>query len=177
MVTSTARIGTPPMAGATLAVATAFVGASFLRFGVGPEAILAAYFSCVLVVVSAIDLERRILPNRIVVPSTIVMLAGRIALEPSRTWEWILAGVAAFAFFYLIALVYPEGLGLGDVKLAALLGVGLGAAVVPAFVIGMTAAALYGIALLLLHGAEARKVTIAYGPFLAFGAMVALLVF
>ena len=127
MVTSTARIGTPPMVGATLAVATAFVGASLLRFGVGPEAIL--------------------------------------------------AGVAAFAFFYVIALVYPGGLGLGDVKLAALLGVGLGAAVLPAFVIGMTAAALYGIALLLLHGAKARKVTIAYGPFLGFGAMVALLVF
>ena len=66
---------------------------------------------------------------------------------------------------------------MGDVKLAALLGVGLGAAVVPAFVIGMTVAALYAIALLLRHGAKARKVTIAYGPFLAFGAMVALLVF
>jgi len=165
------------MVGATLAVATALVCASFLRFGVGPEAILAAYFSCVLVVLSAIDLDRRILPDRIVVPSTIIVLAGRIALEPSRTREWILAGVAAFAFFYVIALVYPGGLGLGDVKLAALLGVGLGAAVVPAFVIGMTAAALYGIALLVRHGPKARKATIAYGPFLAFGAIVAMLVF
>jgi leader peptidase (prepilin peptidase)/N-methyltransferase len=177
MVTSTARIGTPPLVGATLGVAIALVGASLLRFGVGPEAILAAYFSCVLVVLSAIDLERRILPNRIVVPSTIVVLAGRIALEPARTREWILAGAAAFAFFYVIALVYPGGLGLGDVKLAALLGVGLGAAVVPAFVIGMTAAAVYSIALLLRDGAKARKATIAYGPFLALGALVALLVF
>ena len=177
MVTSTARIGAPPMVGATLAVATAFIGASLLRFGLGPEGILGAYFSCVLVVLSAIDLEQRILPNRIVVPSTIVVLAGRIALEPGRTWEWVLAGFAAFVFLYVIALVYPGGLGLGDVKLAALLGVGLGAAVLPAFVIGMTAAALYGIALLLRDGAAARKTTIAYGPFLAFGALVALLVF
>ena len=177
MVTSALRTGTPPIVGATLALATALVGASLLRFGVGPEAILAAYFSCVLVVLSAIDLDRRILPNRIVVPSTIIVLAGRIALEPARTWEWVLAGVAACAFFYVIALVYPGGLGFGDVKLAALLGVGLGTAVVPAFVIGMTTAALYGIALLLRDGAAARKATIAYGPFLAFGALVALLVF
>lgn len=65
----------------------------------------------------------------------------------------------------------------GDVKLAALLGVGLGVAVVPAFVIGMTAAAVFSIALLLRHGTKARKETIAYGPFLAFGALVALFVF
>jgi len=91
MVTSVARIGAPPLVGAILAVATALVGASLVRFGVGPEAILAAYFSCVLVVLSAIDLERRVLPNRIVVPSTIVVLAARIALEPARTKEWILA--------------------------------------------------------------------------------------
>ena len=177
MVTSTARIEAPPLIGATLAIATAFVGASLVRFGVGLEAVLAAYFCCALVVLSAIDLERRVLPNRIVVPSTILVLAARIALEPARAWEWVIAGAGAFAFFYLIALLYPGGLGLGDVKLAALLGVGLGAAVVPAFVIGMTAAAMYGIALLLRHGRKAGKTTIAYGPFLAFGALVALFVF
>ena len=177
MVTSVARIGAPSLVGATLAVATALVGASLVRFGVGPEAILAAYFSCVLVVLSAIDLERRVLPNRIVVPSTIVVLAARIALEPARTKERILAGAAAFAFLYVIALAYPGGLGLGDVKLAALLGVGLGAAVVPAFVIGMTAAAIFSVALLLRDGPKARTATIAYGPFLAFGALVALFVF
>lgn len=174
---STARIQPSPFLGATLGVATAFVAASMLRFGVGPEAILAAYFCCVLVALSAIDLERRVLPNRIVVPSTVLVLAGRIALEPSRASEWVIAGAAAFTFFYLIALLYPGGLGLGDVKLAALLGVGLGAAVVPAFVIGMTAAAAYGIALLVRDGREARKATFAYGPFLALGALVALFVF
>lgn len=177
MVTSTARIGTPPLGGATVAVAAAFAGASLVRFGVGLEAVLAAYLSSVLVVLSAIDLERRILPNRIVVPSTILVLAARIMLEPARAQEWIVAGAAAFAFFFVIALVYPGGLGMGDVKLAALLGVGLGAAVVPAFVIGMTAAAVFSIALLLRHGTRARKATIAYGPFLAFGALVALFVF
>jgi len=177
MVTTTVRIGTASLLGPILAVSAAFVGASLLRFGAGPEAILAAYFACVLVALSAIDLERRILPNRILVPSMVVVLAGRIALEPGRTQEWVLAGAAAFAFFYVIALVYPGGLGLGDVKLAALLGFGLGAAVVPAFAIGMTAAAVYGIALLVRDGPKARKVTIAYGPFLAFGALVALFVF
>jgi leader peptidase (prepilin peptidase)/N-methyltransferase len=165
------------MLGATLAVATALVAASLVRFGVGPEAILAAYFSCVLVALSAIDLERRMLPNRIVVPSTILVLAARIALEPGRAQEWILAGAAAFAFFFVIALVYPGGLGMGDVKLAGLLGVGLGVAVVPAFVIGMTAAAIFSIGLLLRDGPSARKATIAYGPFLAFGGLVALFVF
>jgi leader peptidase (prepilin peptidase)/N-methyltransferase len=177
MVTPTARVEATPFIGATLAIATAFVGTSLIRFGVSPEAILAAYFCCVLVVLSAIDLERRVLPNRIVVPSTILVLAARIALEPPRAWEWVIAGAGAFAFFYVIALLYPGGLGLGDVKFAALLGVGLGAAVVPAFVIGMTAAAVYGIALLLRDGRKAGKATIAYGPFLAFGALIALFVF
>jgi leader peptidase (prepilin peptidase) / N-methyltransferase len=177
MVTSVARIGAPPMIGPTLVVSAALVCASVVRFGVGLEAIFAAYFSCVLVVLSATDLERRLLPNRIVVPSTILVLAARIALEPGRAQEWILGGLGAFAFFFVIALVYPGGLGMGDVKLAALLGVGLGAAVVPAFVIGMTAAAVFAIALLVRDGAAARKATIAYGPFLAFGALIALFVF
>lgn len=175
--TSTLRIAAPSLAVGTLAVGMASVAASLSRFGVGPEALLAAYFSCVVVLLSAIDLERRILPNRIVVPSTILVLAGRIALEPARSKEWILAGAAAFTFFFLIALTYPGGLGFGDVKFAALLGVGLGVAVIPAFVIGMTAAALFSVGLLLRDGATARKATIAYGPFLAFGALVALLVF
>jgi leader peptidase (prepilin peptidase)/N-methyltransferase len=177
MVTSTARIEASPFIAAALAVSTAFAGASLIRFGVGPESILAAYFCCVLVVLSAIDLERRVLPNRIVVPSTILVLAARIALEPGRAWEWVIAGAAAFAFFYLIAFLYPGGLGLGDVKFAALLGVGLGVAVVPAFVIGMTLAAVYSIGLLLRDGRKAAKTTIAYGPFLASGALIALFVF
>ena len=175
--TAAARIEASPFIGATLAVATAFVGASLIRFGVGAEAIVAAYFCCALVLLSAIDLERRVLPNRIVVPSTVLVLAARIALEPGRAWEWVIAGAGAFTFFYMIAIFYPGGLGFGDVKLAALLGVGLGAAVVPAFVIGMTAAAVYGVTLLLRDGREARKATIAYGPFLAFGALIALFVF
>jgi leader peptidase (prepilin peptidase) / N-methyltransferase len=177
LVTSAARIGAPPMAGRTLLVATVFTVASLARFGVSPEALVAAYFSSVLVVLSAIDLERRALPNRIVVPSTLLVLTARIALEPARATEWVLAGLASFGFLYVIALVYPGGLGMGDVKLAALLGVGLGAAVVPGFLIGMTAAALYSVVLLVRRGAKARKTTIAYGPFLALGAVIALFVF
>jgi leader peptidase (prepilin peptidase)/N-methyltransferase len=177
MVTSVARIGAPPMIGPTLGISAALVGASAVRFGVGVEAIVAAYLSCVLVVLAAIDLERRVLPNRIVLPSTIVVVTARIALEPGRAGEWVLAGLGAFAFLLVIALIYPGGMGMGDVKLAALLGVGLGAAVVPAFVIGMTAAAVFAIALLVRDGAAARKATIAYGPFLAFGALVSLFVF
>jgi leader peptidase (prepilin peptidase)/N-methyltransferase len=165
------------MAGTTLLVSTAFTVASVARFGVGAEALVAAYFSSVLVVLSAIDLKRRMLPNRIVVPSTVLVLTARIALEPGRTKEWVLAGLASFAFFCVIALVFPGGLGMGDVKLAALLGVGLGVAVVPGLALGMTAAALYSIDLLARNGAKARKRTIAYGPFLAFGAIVALFVF
>src|SRR5919108_500745 len=116
------------------------VAACFLRFGLSGRALVAAFFAAVLVVLSAIDVERRILPDVIVLPSTALVLAAQIALFPERTLEWVLASLGASLFLLLALLAYPSGMGFGDVKLALLLGAALGKAVTVGLMLGMLAA-------------------------------------
>lgn len=149
--------------------------ACLARFGLNGEGAVAAFLAIVLVVISAIDLERRIIPNRIVIPATAIVLVAQTALNPDRALEWAVAAVGAACFFLVPLLIHPTGLGMGDVKLAALLGAGLGAAVVGALVVGILAAAAVALVILVRGGAAARKRAIPFGPFLAFGAVVALL--
>jgi leader peptidase (prepilin peptidase) / N-methyltransferase len=161
-------------------VATASVAAflsllAVIRYGASGEAAVSVCGLCVLVVLSRHDLERRVIPNRIVVPAWIAILVARLAIDPDRWAEWIVGSVAAGAFFLVFALARPGGLGLGDVKLALLIGALLGWDVVPALLIGTLASAAFAIALLIREGAAARKRTIPLGPFLAAGAIVTLL--
>lgn len=134
-----------------------------------------AFFLAVLVVLSVIDVQRRILPNAIVGPSAALVLAAHIAAEPGRGPEWILAGCAAASLLFVLFLINPSGMGMGDVKLALLLGAGLGWQVIPALVIGSLSVWPVALYLLARHGAKARKAAIPFGPFLAFGAIVAAL--
>jgi leader peptidase (prepilin peptidase)/N-methyltransferase len=158
-----------------VAVAGALVAsACFARFGLGGEGAVAACFAAVLVVLAAIDLERRIIPNRIVVPAATLILIAQIGLNPDRALEWTAAALGAALFLLLPLLVYPNGMGMGDVKLALLLGVGLGWAIVPALVIGLLAAFVVALAVLVRGGLAARKTALPFGPFLALGALVAL---
>jgi leader peptidase (prepilin peptidase) / N-methyltransferase len=143
-----------------------------LAFGLSTEAAVAAFFCAVLVAVSAIDLEHRIIPNRIVLPATVVVLLANTAREPGL--KWLLAGLAASGFLFAAALIYPAGMGMGDVKLALLMGVALGKTVSVALMAGMLAALVPGIVLLARHGTKARKMGIPFGPFLALGSVVAL---
>jgi leader peptidase (prepilin peptidase) / N-methyltransferase len=158
-----------------VAVAGALVAsACFARFGLGGEGAVAACFAVVLVVLAAIDLERRIIPNRIVVPAAMLILIAQIALSPDRALEWTAAALGAALFLFLPLLVYPNGMGMGDVKLALLLGVGLGWAIVPALVVGLLAAFVVAVVVLARGGLAARKTALPFGPFLALGALVAL---
>jgi leader peptidase (prepilin peptidase) / N-methyltransferase len=150
------------------------VAASFLRFGFSGRAFVAAYFCATLVVLSAIDAERRILPDLIVLPSWLLVLGAQIALDPGRTVEWVGASLGASLFLFLALVAYPKGMGMGDVKLALLLGAALGAAVSVGLMVGMLAALAYSTVLFARHGLAARKMAIPFGPFLAFGALVAL---
>ena len=143
-----------------------------LAFGLSARAAVAAFFCAVLVAVSAIDLEHRIIPNRIVVPATAIVLAANTLRDPSI--EWLVAGAGAFAFLLAAALIYPAGMGMGDVKLAGLMGVALGKTVSVALMAGMVAAMIPGFILFARHGARARKMGIPFGPFLALGSVVAL---
>jgi leader peptidase (prepilin peptidase) / N-methyltransferase len=148
------------------------VGASVLAFGFSAEAAVASFFCAALVAVSVVDLERRIIPNRIVLPAAAVVLAAQTLLFPSP--EWALAAVGAALFLFLAALAYPAGMGMGDVKLALLLGAMLGRTVPVAMMIAMIAALVPAVVLLIRHGSAARKMGIPFGPFLAFGGVVAL---
>jgi leader peptidase (prepilin peptidase)/N-methyltransferase len=153
-------------------VTAVLVGACGLRFGLTPDALVAAFFCVVLVAISAIDLEHRIVPNRIVLPAAAVVLAAQTALHPSL--EWLLAALGASTFLLVAALVYPAGMGMGDVKLALLLGAMLGRTVPVGLMVGMVSALAPSVVLFARHGSKARKMGIPFAPFLAFGAVVAL---
>lgn len=156
--------------------ATALAVLCFVRLGFEPRAWVAAYFAGVLAVLTAIDLERRILPNRIVLPSTAVVLLANVAIEPSRSPEWAAAALAAAAFLSLPLLMHPAGIGMGDVKLGLLLGAGLGKSVAVGLVLGFLAVLPVAVFILLRQGSKARRATIPFGPFLAFGALVTLFI-
>ena len=143
-----------------------------VRFGLSLDALVAAFVCAALVVVSATDLEHRIVPNRIVVPAAGVVLAAQTALHPSA--EWAIGAVGASGFLLVAALVYPAGMGMGDVKLALLMGAALGRVVPVALFIGMVAALVPSAVLFARHGAGARKMGIPLAPFLALGTVVAL---
>jgi leader peptidase (prepilin peptidase)/N-methyltransferase len=145
-----------------------------LRFGLSWDAAIGAFFCAVLVVISAIDIEHRIVPNRIVLPAAAVMLVARTLVDPSV--EWLVAGFGASLFLLVTALAYPKGMGMGDVKLALLLGFAVGRTVPVALMAGMFAAIIPSIVLFVRHGTAARKMMIPFAPFLAFGGLVALFV-
>ena len=153
-------------------VAAALIVACVAIFGPTPEAALAAGFCAVLVTLSAIDMQLRIVPNRIVLPAAAAALVLHTALDPSP--EWMLSALAAGGFLFAVVLAYPKGLGMGDVKLALLLGAVLGASVSVAIMIGLCAALVPAAVLISRHGAVARKMGVPLVPFLAFGAVVTL---
>jgi leader peptidase (prepilin peptidase) / N-methyltransferase len=150
----------------------ALVAGCVWKFGLTVHAAVSAFFCLVLVAVSAIDLEHRIIPNRIVLPATVVVLAAQTATTQSP--EWAISAAAGSGFLLTAALVYPAGMGMGDVKLALLMGAALGRTVSVALMVGMLAALVPGVVLLARHGTKARKMGVPFGPFLALGSVVAL---
>ncbi|HXG75277.1 MAG TPA: A24 family peptidase, partial [Gaiellaceae bacterium] len=158
-----------PLLGLALA---GLLGACGLAFGFTLEALAAGLLCASLVVLTRTDLEHRLLPDVIVLPGALSVLAVRTVDEPRL--EWVAAGLAAALVLFVVVLLYPRGLGLGDVKLAALLGAGLGVAVTVAFFVGFFLAFLPAAVLFARHGREARTRAIPLGPFLAAGAVVAL---
>ena len=148
------------------------VAGCVVRFGLSLDALVAAFVCAVLVAISATDLEHRIVPNRIVVPAAAVVLVAQTALHPSP--EWAIGALGASGFLLLAALFYPAGMGMGDVKLALLMGAALGRVVPVALLVGMVAALVPSLALFARHGAGARKMGIPLAPFLALGTVVGL---
>ena len=153
-------------------VTAVLIAGCVLAFGVTADAVVAAFFCAVLVAVSAIDVQHRIIPNRIVLPATAIVLVANTALHPSP--RWALGALGASGFLLAAALAYPAGMGMGDVKLALLMGAALGKVVAVAMMVGLLAAMIPGLYLMVRHGSKARKMGIPFGPFLAVGSVVAL---
>jgi leader peptidase (prepilin peptidase) / N-methyltransferase len=153
-------------------VTAVLIAGCVLAFGLTAEAAISAFFCAVLVAISAIDLEHRIIPNRIVLPATVVVLVANTVRDVSP--EWALAALGASGFLFTAALIYPAGMGMGDVKLALLMGAALGKTVPVALMAGMVAAMVPSLVLFARHGSKARKMGIPFGPFLALGSVVAL---
>jgi leader peptidase (prepilin peptidase) / N-methyltransferase len=144
----------------------------FVTFGLSLRAAAAAVFCAALVVVTATDLMHRVVPNKVVVPAAVGVLALMTLAEPSP--EWATAAAGASAFLLVAALAYPGGMGMGDVKLALLMGAALGRAVPVALMLGMIAALVPSAVLFARHGSKARKMAIPFAPFLALGSVAAL---
>jgi leader peptidase (prepilin peptidase)/N-methyltransferase len=130
---------------------------SFLSYGTGTGAVLAAFVALVLVVLAVIDIERRIIPNWIVLPAAAVALAGRIAEFPHRGLEFALAAMGIALVLLLPSLVSRSAMGMGDVKLGLLLGAALGWAAIDALLVAFLCAVPVSAAILLRGGRSARK--------------------
>ena len=143
--------------------------------GADEDAWLGIALVLTLVPVTFIDLDHRIIPNRIVGPSAVVALVILALTDVDALPDHLIAAVAAGGFFLLAALAYPRGMGMGEVKLAALLGLYLGSSVAPALLAAMLSGTIVGGAIMARKGvAEGRKTAVPFGPFLALGALVGL---
>src|SRR5205809_3560323 len=147
-----ARVLSPRARGGAAVAGALVVVLCFARFGLSGHAFVGAFFGAVVVYLAAFDLEHRLIPNRVVLPATAVVLALNIAIYPHRSVEWIAAAAGAAGFFFVTLLIYPPGLGMGDVKLALLLGAALGTDVVGAVLLGTVAAAIFGLVLMVRNG-------------------------
>ena len=140
------------------------------------ELAIGLVFASTLVAVTVTDLERRIIPNKILAASAVIGLALIAATDPASLPERLISAIAAGGLLFAAALAYPRGMGMGDVKLAALMGLYLGSSVAPAVLIALASGSLFGMGMMARHGAAARKQAVPFGPFLALGGVVALLV-
>jgi len=136
---------------------------------------LGLVFVTMLLAVTLTDLERRVIPNRILLVAAVAALAIATVGDPSSLPERAIAAIAAGGAFFLVVLAYPRGMGLGDVKLAAVMGLFLGRNAAAAILVALLAGSLVGLAMIASQGRAARKRAIPFGPFLALGGVVGLL--
>jgi leader peptidase (prepilin peptidase)/N-methyltransferase len=127
-----------------------------------------------LVPIAVIDFDLKIIPNKLTAPAAVLAVALGAVLEPSYLPEQLIAGFGALLFFYLPALIHAKGMGMGDVKLAAVLGLYLGRAVAPALFIALILGVVAGVAVIAMKGmSEGRRTKVPFGPFLALGGLIA----
>lgn len=162
-----------------LLTAVLFVLAGW-RFDATAQLAPALLLIATLIVVFFIDLEHYIIPNNVVLPVAAVGLAAMVAIALTTTgpdidlwWAYPVAGLGSALFFFIIVMIFPRGMGMGDVKLVGMLGFFLGRATLIGLFLGFLLGAVVGVGLI-LAGRKGRKSRVPFGPFLAVGALVAL---
>jgi leader peptidase (prepilin peptidase)/N-methyltransferase len=158
-----------------LSVGALFAAVVLVHWGEGAEIAIDLVFVTLLAAVTLTDLEQRVIPNRILLVGAVLCVAIAAPTDPSGMAERAIAAVAAGGLLLIVALAYPAGMGLGDVKLAAVMGLFLGRSVAPAIFVALLAGSIVGVALIARHGARGRKMAIPFGPFLALGGVVGML--
>jgi leader peptidase (prepilin peptidase)/N-methyltransferase len=141
----------------------------------GPNVLVALPFTAVLIAGAAIDLRHRVVPNRLLLPAALWAVGMGITARPGELVELLVAGIGAFLPLVLVALAHPPGMGMGDAKLAGVMGLYLGASVIPALALACLGGSLYGLWRIAREGAGARKAAVPFAPFLALGGLASLI--
>ena len=157
-----------------LITALVFAAVVLVR-GFDDDLIIELPFVAALIALAGIDLDHKLLPNKIVYPLAIWGIVAVLIADRGDFVEHLVAGAGAFLFLFAAVLAYPRGMGMGDVKLAGAMGIYLGASVIPALLIGFLSGSVVGIAIIAREGAEARKKAVPFGIFLALGGIVGVL--
>ena len=157
-----------------LLTALAFAAVVLVR-GFDDDLLLELPFVAALIALAGIDLDHKLLPNKIVYPLAAWGVVGTLIVDREDLVEHLVAGAGAFLFLFAAVLAYPRGMGMGDVKLAGAMGLYLGIAVIPAMLVAFLSGSVVGIAILAREGVSARKKAIPFGVFLALGGIVGVL--
>jgi leader peptidase (prepilin peptidase)/N-methyltransferase len=132
-------------------------------------------FVACLIALAWVDLDHKLLPNKIVYPMAAYGLVATALVETGDLPEHVLAGAGAFLFLLLAVLAYPSGMGMGDVKLAGAMGLYLGVSVLPALLTAFLTGTVFGLGVIAREGAQARKKAVPFGVFLAIGGLIGVL--
>ena len=153
----------------------ALLAAVVLAKGPDRDVWLGVAFVLILVPVIFIDIDHRIIPNKIMALGAVTAVALVLLTRPGDISEHLIASVAAGGFLFVALLAYPSGMGMGDVKLAAVMGLFLGRNVGPAMLVALVAGSVAGAAIMARKGVkEGRKTAVPFGPFLALGGLAGL---
>ena len=147
--------------------------ANYLFFGLTLSTAAGIVFCSVLILISFIDIEFRIIPNVIVIPFTFVGLASSIFKDLPKWWMPFAFSLGAFLFMLVIHLIYPRGMGLGDIKLCLMIGAFLVRGVVPALFLGFLAGSIYGVSLIIARKGKLKQ-AVPFGPFISLGSIISL---
>jgi leader peptidase (prepilin peptidase)/N-methyltransferase len=157
-----------------LITALAFAAVVAVR-GFDAQLVLELPFVACLIVLAGIDLDHRLLPNKIVYPMAAYGLIATLLVDTDDVVEHLIGGAGAFLFLLIAVLAYPRGMGMGDVKLAGAMGLFLGLSIVPAMLAAFLSGTIVGLAIIAREGVAARKMAVPFGIFLALGGLVGVL--